>query len=36
MRLIALIILCMAMTSIVAPTMPAQAAGARIDGNGAP
>jgi hypothetical protein len=36
MRLMALIILCLAMASIVAPTMQAQAAGARIDGNGAP
>jgi hypothetical protein len=36
MRLMALIVLCLAMASVAAPTMQAQAAGARIDGNGAP
>jgi hypothetical protein len=36
MRFMALIVLCLAMASIAAPTMHAQAAGARIDGNGAP
>lgn len=36
MRFIALIMLCLTMGAAVTTVAPAQAAGARIDGNGAP
>jgi hypothetical protein len=36
MRFIALIVICLAMTTAITPVMPAEAAGARIDGNGVP